>query len=193
MVVTPHRHLYEKLLTFRTHGITKDESRFAVFTDAAPWHYEMQELGYNYRLTDIQAAIGKVQMSRLEDFITARNRLAQRYVTAFGSGLPVRTQQLLPQTRSAYHLFPIWFNPEECSLTRRQLFDALVAEQIRPQVHYIPVHLQPYYQQHLDTRPGDYPNAERYYEYCLSLPLYPTLTDDAQDHVIACVKRLLQG
>lgn len=191
MVVTPHRHYYEKLLKFRSHGLTRDADDFEVFTDPAPWHYEMQELGYNYRITDMQAAMGQVQMSRLDGFVQARSRLAQRYIQAFDGQLPLRMQQALPDTRSAHHLFCVWLYPDASPLSRRKLFEALVERRIRPQVHYIPIHLQPYYQKHLGTRRGDFPHAERYYEQCLSLPLYPALTDEAQDYVIHCMQTLL--
>jgi perosamine synthetase len=190
MVVTPHRHFYEKLCQFRTHGITKVANQFEVLS-GAPWEYEMQDLGYNYRMTDFQAALGVVQMTRLDEFIQARNHLTDRYRKAFADNPAIRFQQTTSNTRSADHLFPIWIDPTQATLTRRQLFETLVTQNIRPQVHYIPVHLQPYYRTQLGTKPGDFPQAEHYYNHCLSLPLYPTLTEAEQDYVIHQVKSAL--
>lgn len=190
MVVTPHRHYYEKLLQFRSHGISKDTGTFQVF-DGAPWQYEMQTLGYNYRMTDIQAALGVVQMTKLDSFIEARNCLARRYREAFAGVPAIRMQEEQLESYSAYHLFPVWLDPDKTAITRLALFEHLVKNNVRPQVHYIPVHLQPYYQQHLQTKAGDFPIAERYYGHCLSLPLYPTLTHEEQDYVIGLVKNIL--
>jgi perosamine synthetase len=189
MVVTPHHNFYQRLLQFRSHGITRDTDKFEVLK-GDPWEYEMQTLGHNYRITDIQAAIGLVQMGKLDGFIKIRNRLAMRYRQVF-SDLPLKMQQSLPETTSACHLFPVWLNPAETSVSRLELFKMLVNARIRPQVHYIPVHLQPYYQKNLGTKRGDCPVAERYYDGCLSLPLYPGLGDQDQEYVISQVRQAL--
>jgi len=190
MVVTPHRHYYEKLLQFRTHGITKDSRTFTAF-EGAPWEYEMQDLGYNYRMTDIQAALGVAQMHKLDDFIQRRTQLVTRYREAFTDLPAIRCQSPMPDTHSGHHLYAILLDANHCNLMRRAVFEKLVEADIRPQVHYIPVHLQPYYQQHLGTKPGDYLFAEEYYAHCLSLPLYPTLSDEEQDYVIETLRNLL--
>lgn len=189
MVVTPHRHVYDKLIRFRTHGITRDPALLTT-QNAPPWHYEMQMLGYNYRMTDIQAAMGVVQMQKLDGFITRRNHLVQRYRQAFQGHSAIEMQAGRPSAsdRAADHLFIIRVND---SATRLALFQALSQVGIHTQVHYSPVHLQPYYRQHLQTRPGDCPHAEAYAETCLSLPLYPDLADSEQDDVIAQVRRIL--
>lgn len=186
MVVTPHRHYYEALLQFRTHGITKNTEQFKVFS-GAPWEYEMQELGYNYRMTDIQAALGLSQLSKLDDFIARRQIIVDRYRQAFAD-LPAVSMQAQPTDRqSAHHLFILTLN-DSAPLERRALFEALWAQNIRPQVHYIPVHLQPYYQEQYGYGTGDFPIAEDYYSRCISLPIYPTLTDEEQQYIIDCIK-----
>lgn len=190
MVVTPHRHVYEKLLAFRSHGITKQAQQFKMLA-GEPWEYEMQTLGYNFRMTDIHAALGITQLPKLNGFIANRQRLAERYREAFRDFAPIGMQQPLPHTSSAHHLFPVVIRPEHTQVTRRQLFDTLVSHDIRPQIHYIPVHWQPYYQEHLGTHKGDFPQAEAYYEHCITLPLYPTLTDEEQDYIIHHVKNCL--
>lgn len=192
MVVTPHRHAYEKLLQFRTHGVVRDDNAFEYLSEG-PWYYEMQVLGFNYRLTDIQAALGTVQMSRLKDFIATRRQLVQRYREAFSDFDPILMQAPLAQAQSANHLFPIVINPKATSIDRLTLFKALQAANIRPQVHYMPVHMHPYYRNHLQTRPGDFPYSEAYYQHCLSLPLYPTLSFEEQDYVIQTVQQALVG
>ncbi len=183
MVVTPHRSYYEKLLQFRSHGITKHADTFSVF-EGAPWEYEMQFLGYNYRITDIQAALGTAQLEKLDGFVARRQELAERYEAAFAPYPAIETQARTQDTQSGHHLFVIRLNPEYSPISRRTLYDRLVAANIMPQVHYIPVHLQPYYQDTLGTGPGDYPHAEFYYNHCLSLPLYPSLSNQEQDYVI---------
>ncbi len=191
MVVTPHKHYYEKLLQFRSHGIVRNAEQFNA-VPVEPWAYEMQTLGWNYRLTDMQAAMGVVQMSKLDGFIERRTVLAERYQAAFQNEPALILQQPLPNVQSAHHLFIIQINPRHTAITRRQLFDRLVEANIRPQVHYMPIHLHPYYQQALGTKLGDYPHAEQYYNHCLSLPLYPLLADDEQDYIIDTVKTSLK-
>lgn len=188
-IVTPHQHYYEKLVEFRSHGITRDPARM-FWTDSNnpdPWHYEMQSLGYNYRMCDIQAALGWSQLSKLDSFRDRRDVLVKRYQEAFGRHPALCTQRHSPDLQSGHHLFPIWLNTANTSITRRGLYDHLVAQGIRPQVHYRPVHLQPYYQQHCGTKAGMFPEAETYAENCLSLPLYVDLTDAQQARVIEAV------
>lgn len=190
MVVTPHKHLYEKLLAFRSHGMVRDAAKFETLTPD-PWVYEMQTLGYNYRMTDMQAAMGRAQMQKLSGFIAQREMLSQRYEAALASDPRVILQHPEPCGTSARHLFAIRINPQETRVSRREVYDHLVAANIRPQVHYLPVHLQPYYRNTFGTVPGQFPNAESYYETCLSLPLYPSLSLDDQDFVIAQLSKAL--
>ena len=203
MITTNNPALYERLLVLRTHGITK---QFDAFTqsmgfaagldgplrdgtiplspapDSAPgWYMEMHELGYNYRLTDFQAALGYSQLQRADSGLARRRILADRYAQAF-NGNPYALGQSGSVPGHAYHLF-ILETPR-----RLELYNHLRTLGIYAQVHYIPLHLMPYYQ-NLDFKQGDFPHAEAYYRGCLSLPMYPTLTDEQQELVIDSIER----
>lgn len=195
MITTNDKSLYEKLLILRTHGITRDEKLFTNdLTLAASdenatgnypgWYMEMQELGFNYRLTDFQAALGNSQLKRADDGLQKRIAIAKRYDLAFANHPLIHTQ--LNELGSkpsghAYHLYIIQ------TPNRLGLYNHLKKHNIFAQVHYIPTHVMPYYQQ-LGWKPGDMPVAEAYYSKCLSLPMYPTLTIEEQDYVIQKVK-----
>lgn len=174
MIVTDSEKLYNELLLLRTHGITKDPN--LMHENHGGWYYEMVRLGYNYRLTDMQAALGISQLKKLENNIGRRLALAAKYSQAF-KAIPIKTPVVNSSVRHAYHLFVIQ------SDRRKELYDFLKAQQIMAQVHYGPVHLQPYYRS-LGWKEGDFPVAENYYKRCLSLPLYHSLTDDQQEYVI---------
>lgn len=174
MITTDNEALYQKLLLYRTHGITKEPSLLQ--ENHGGWYYEMQELGYNYRLTDFQAALGLSQLNRADQGLERRRALAQRYDAAF-AGTKINNRIGKFSEGHAYHLYVIEVED------RKGLYDHLRKEQIYAQVHYIPVHLQPYYVRQ-GFRKGDFPMAEAYYEKCLSLPMYPGLTDKEQDFVI---------
>lgn len=184
LVLTNDAALAERLRLFRSHGITRDPSRM---TRPAPgaWYYEQIELGYNYRMTDIQAALGASQMDRLDEFVAARNERARRYDAAF-AGTGIGTQLVAPGNLSAYHLYVIRVRPE----VRTEVFNLLREDGIGVNVHYIPIHLQPYYRD-LGFSEGMFPNAEEYYAGAITLPLFPGLTDDEQDHVIESVLRAI--
>lgn len=181
MITTNDPDLYHRLCQLRTHGITKDANQMK--TSHGLWYYEMQDLGYNYRLTDFQAALGISQLHRADAGIERRRAIAQKYDEAFAD-----TDLTLLRPESgfdhAYHLYII--QTEE----RKQLYDDLRNKGIYCQVHYIPVHLMPYYQKQ-GYREGMFPHAEQYYQKCLSLPMYPGLTDKEQDYVIQSVKSLI--
>ncbi len=174
MITTNRKDLYDRLLFLRTHGITKREDLLR--ENHGGWYYEMVELGYNYRITDIQAALGQSQLSRAEEGLARRRAIAGRYDEAF-DGTEVQTISPATGFHHAYHLYVIQV-PD-----RRALYDHLRQKGIFAQVHYIPVHLQPYYRQ-FGWEEGDLPHAEAYYEHCLSLPMYPTLGEEEQDYVI---------
>ncbi|MEZ5041042.1 MAG: UDP-4-amino-4,6-dideoxy-N-acetyl-beta-L-altrosamine transaminase [Saprospiraceae bacterium] len=178
MITTNRKDLYEKLLVLRTHGITKDPGKLT--ENHGLWYYEMQELGYNYRLSDINCALGLSQLSRAADGLQKRRALAQAYDLAFEQSA---VKPLLPPVDGghAYHLYIIQTDE------RKELYDLLRSHGIYCQVHYIPVHLQPYYQQ-LGWRKGDLPIAEAYYERCLSLPMFPELTAIQQQQIIELTK-----
>lgn len=174
MITTNDEKLYKKLLNLRTHGIQQDPS--LKWEDHGVWYYEMQELGYNYRLTDFQAALGSSQLKRAEAGIQKRKAIAARYAEAFKDAPFISGQSGVVEGH-AYHLYVIETE------RRKELITYLRSIGIVAQVHYIPVHLMPYYQQ-LGNKKGDFPHAEAYYEKCLSLPLYPTLSEVEQDFVI---------
>ncbi|HYG15761.1 MAG TPA: UDP-4-amino-4,6-dideoxy-N-acetyl-beta-L-altrosamine transaminase [Bacteroidia bacterium] len=178
MITTNNEELYKKLLLLRTHGITKDPS--LMIENHGGWYYEMQELGYNYRLTDFQAALGISQLSRADEGLARRKEIAGRYNEAF-KGVEGIVHQSGVVDGHAYHLYIIQVND------RLGLYNHLRANNIFAQVHYIPVHTHPYYRG-LGWKKGDFPLSEEYYSKCLSLPMYPTLTNEQQDFVINCVK-----
>ncbi len=179
--------LAKRLELLRSHGVTRD---LTLMTDGAhePWEYEQLELGYNYRLTDMQAALGSAQLERIERFLHRRRELARRYDVAFGD-IPVAIPWQHPDTNSAYHLYPIRILPES-GVTRRQAYDGLRERGVAPNVHYIPIHTQPYYRA-LGFSEGMFPQAELYYRQALSLPMYPGLSDVEQDQVIAAVRAVV--
>lgn len=182
MITTNSKQLYDKLVLYRTHGITKDSSMFLNSPDDVAqggWYYEMQELGYNYRLTEFQAALGSSQLERAEANLERRRVLAARYDKAFENSpviKPVNTGG------HAWHLYVIQVDD------RKGLYDYLREQHIYAQVHYIPVHLLPYYKG-LGHSKGEAPAAEAYYERCLSIPMYHALTDEDQDRVINTILR----
>ena len=188
MIVTGSDDLASRLAMLRSHGTTKDP---ALLSHARPedggWYYEQHLLGFNYRMCDIQAALGVSQMARLDLFLAARRQRAARYAERL-AGLPLH----LPNEtdRSAWHLYVVRLDRERTNVTRRALFDALRGRGIEAHVHYIPIHTQPYYRA-LGFSPGDFPRAEDYYDTCLSLPLYPSMTDEEQDFVIATIREKL--
>lgn len=189
MILTNRSDLYEKLVRLRSHGITRDASRMDGKPDGA-WYYQQIELGFNYRMTDIQAALGASQMKRLDEFVSSRHRLAERYNKAFAD-LPLGLPWQHPDTYSAYHLYVILVEPGNSGKDRLHVFDELRAAGIQVNVHYIPVHTQPYYKS-MGFHAGDFPHAENFYRQAISLPMYAGLTDRDQDFVIARLTEILK-
>ncbi|WP_303673657.1 UDP-4-amino-4,6-dideoxy-N-acetyl-beta-L-altrosamine transaminase [Vampirovibrio chlorellavorus] len=185
MITTNREDLYQRLLRLRSHGITRD-ARFMRNPAEGPWYYEQLELGLNYRMTDMQAALGHSQMQRLDEFVARRHALAKRY-DALLADLPVICPQQHPDSYSALHLYPVQVSRPEL---RRPVFEAFRAAQIGANVHYMPVYLQPYYRD-LGFEPGLCPNAEAYYQRAISLPLYYDLTEAEQDRVVETLKAAL--
>ena len=183
MITTDNEQLYKKLLLLRTHGITKEASQLQ--ENHGGWYYEMQELGYNYRLTDIQAALGISQLTRAEQGLERRREIAARYFDAFKDEDFILGQSGIVEGH-AYHLYIIEVE------NRLALYNHLRARNIFAQVHYIPVHTLPYYQS-LGWLPGQFPKAEQYYEQCLSLPMYPSLKETEQLYVIEQIKQFYRG
>ena len=184
MVTTNSKELYDKLCLYRTHGITKDPTK--LHEHHGGWYYEMQELGYNYRLTDFQAALGVSQLKRAAEGLDRRHQLVMRYNEAFSIVEGIKVPYNADEVYHAYHLYIIQV------ADRKGLYDYLHENNIYAQVHYVPLHLMPYYQQ-LGNGKGDLSVVEEYYEHCLSLPMFPTLADEEQEYVInkvlAFVKR----
>lgn len=188
MVMTNDAAMAARLERLRSHGITRDAALMEGDPEG-PWVYEQVELGLNYRLTDLQAALGHSQLSQLDSSVARRHAIAQRYDAELAA-LPLTTPFQSPDAHSALHLYPIQLDSSRSTLTRRQLFDGLRAAGIGVNVHYIPVHTQPHYQR-LGFAPGQFPVAEAYYAQAVSLPMFPTLTDAQQGEVIAALRRLL--
>jgi UDP-4-amino-4,6-dideoxy-N-acetyl-beta-L-altrosamine transaminase len=197
MITTNDEALYNKLLELRTHGITRDPSRFknslslavgdehTEFSEYPGWYMEMQDLGYNYRITDFQAALGLSQLRRADEGLERRKTIAAKYQKAFAKSDFVMGQTgVVPG--HAYHLYVLEVE------NRFGLYNYLRKHQIYSQIHYIPVHLMPYYQAQ-GFSSGDFPNAEKYYKHCISLPVYPTLTDSEQDFVIEKISEFYNG
>ena len=189
MVLTNRQDLFERLVLFRSHGITRDPGAM-LGESHGPWYYQQVELGFNYRMTDIHAALGASQLLRLREFVERRRLLVQRYNSAFLE-LPVTLPWQHPDGSSAYHLYVLRLKTDELKISRRQAFDELRAAGIGVNVHYIPVNTQPYYRR-LGFLPGDFPEAEKYYNEAITLPLYAGLTEADQDYVIDTVRKTLR-
>lgn len=188
-VITTNRDdLAEKLRMLRSHGITRDRKLMRQ-PDPAPWAYEQLDLGYNYRMTDVQAALGVSQMDRLEPFIQRRRELAARYSEVL-AGLPLALPQVEGLWDSSWHLYVVRFRLAAIGLSHRAAFEALRKAEIGVNLHYTPVHLQPYYRD-LGFREGDFPEAERYAAEAITLPLYPGLTEAEQDYIGETLRSLL--
>ena len=190
MVLTNQEELYQKLIRLRTHGITRDPELMTEVSHGG-WYYQQLELGLNYRITDIQAALGASQMKRLDQFVTRRRHLAQRYNELL-QDLPLTLPWQHPDTNSSWHLYIIRLQLEKIQKSQQQVFQELRQAQIGVNLHYIPVHTQPYYQQ-LGFKWGDFSQAEQYYREAISIPLYYGLTEADQDRVIQKLREILTG
>ncbi len=190
VILTNRDDLAARLRLLRSHGITRDPSELTSVPEGA-WSYEQVELGYHYRLTDIQAALGWSQLERLPEFLRRRRELAARYDRLLAA-LPVLLPARRSDRESSWHLYPLLIDGTRCAVSRAEAFAALRAAGIGVNVHYIPVHLQPYYRQR-GFKPGDFPAAEARYAASLTLPLYYGLTDAQQDEVVAALRLALGG
>ncbi|MCM1174260.1 MAG: UDP-4-amino-4,6-dideoxy-N-acetyl-beta-L-altrosamine transaminase [Blautia sp.] len=187
-VLTNSEEYYQKLLLYRTHGITRDE-RLLEHPSDGPWYYEQLVLGYNYRMTDMQAALLISQLDKLELFSRRRKEIVARYNEAF-SGMPgIVVQKEIPESDTTRHLYILRIKPEEFSIDRRKFFDALEAENVCCNVHYIPTYYFPYYEK-LGYRKGICPNAEKLYEEIVTLPLYYAMSDADVESVIEAVGKI---
>ena len=188
MALTNDAELARRLSMLRSHGITRDPVKLNRASEGI-WYYEQQKHGFNFRMTDIQAALGLSQLERLSHFVERRNTLAKRYDRALG-GLPLQLPTIRPENRSAFHLYVVRLRPDAAPRAQGHVFNELRRRDIWVQLHYLPVHLQPFYRD-LGFAPGQYPQAEAHGESAISLPLYPSLTEAQQDEVVAALKAIL--
>ena len=190
MITTNNREYYKKLKLFRSHGITKDTDA----TLSCPWYYEMRELGYNYRLTDFQCALGISQLKKIDKFNKRRREIACKYYDEF-MVIPEIINPLYyaypEKLESVWHLYMIQLNLEKLKVGRMEIFNELRKEGIGVHVHYIPIHLQPYYRDKFGYKFGDFPVAENYYERAMTLPIFPKMTDEEVEFVIKKVKKVI--
>jgi len=189
MALTNDAELANRMALLRSHGITRDASQMTHAPDG-PWYYQQVDLGFNYRMTELQAALGVSQMARLDDYVARRHALAARY-DALLADLPVTRPWQHPDSYSGLHLYVIRLQLDQINKTHRQVFDALREQGIGVNLHYIPVHTQPYYQQ-MDFKAGDFPEAEHYYAEAISLPMFQTMSESQQDEVIAALSGTLR-
>ena len=174
----------------RTHGITRNQEEMVHPTDAL-WYNEQVELGYNYRMTDFQAALLLSQLHKLPQFAARRKEIVEKYNEAFAQMPEIFVQKEIPESDTTRHLYILRLNPDKLTCDRRQFFDALYAENTCPQVHYLPVYWHSYYEK-LGYEKGLCPNAEKYYEEVMSIPLYYMLTDEDVEDVIHAVKKVVE-
>ena len=188
MAVTNNAKLAEQLNLLRSHGITRDEELMTKAADG-PWYYQQIALGFNYRMTELQAALGLSQMQRLEAFVIKRHELASRYDNLL-QDLPITLPWQHPDSYSARHLYVIRLQLEQINITHLDVFNALRAAGIQANLHYIPVHMQPYYQK-MGFASGQFPEAEKYYKEAISIPLFSAMTEGQQDTVCSTLKTIL--
>ena len=190
-IITTHDATFaQRMRVFRNHGITSDHRQREA---SGGWHYEMVDLGYNYRLTDIQCALGLSQLRKLPGWIARRQEIARRYDAAFADLKTIKPLAARPDVSHAYHLYVIALDPGRLRVKRDAVFAALRAEGIGVNVHYVPVHLHPFYRKRFGTGPGLCPVAEAAYERIISLPIFPAMTDRDADDVIAAVRKVMQA
>lgn len=189
-VTTNDEALYQKLLMLRSHGTTKNENLLT--KNPGPWYYEMQSLGFNYRMTDMQAALGYSQLQKLNFFKKRRREIVAVYNKAFAGMQHLKTPVEPENVSSCFHLYAVQIDFSALGKSRTQVMQELRDKGIGTQVHYIPVHTQPFYKNTFGCKEGDYPVAEKYYEQELSLPLYPGLSDEDVENVIKAVKEVVE-
>ena len=189
VATTKSEELAQKMELLRSHGITRDSDLMTHEPDG-PWYYQQVDLGYNYRMTEMQAALGASQIKRLSSITKSRHEISNRYNEKLAS-LAVIVPFQIQESYSGLHLYVIRLKLDEIKLTHLEVFKALRTANIGVNLHYIPVHLQPYYKEHFGFKLGDFPQAEQYYEEAISLPLYPDLSQEQQDYVIDTLKDIL--
>lgn len=189
MVLTNNEELYKKLTLYRSHCITRDENLMTKEADG-PWYYQQIGLGFNYRMTELQAALGLSQLAKVDKFVARRKQLAERYNELL-KDLPLKLPYQNPDTDSSWHLYIVRADFNKVKKTKKQIFAEMKAKGVCLNLHYIPVHTQPYYQ-NLGLKNGDFPVSEKYYEEAFTLPLYYSLTDEQQEYVVSALKEVLK-
>jgi len=184
MVLTNNKNFYKKLKIFRHHGIVKKPEK-------GGWYYEIEKPGYNYRLTDFQCTLGLSQLKKIDKFIKRRREIVAEYNRAFKSIKEITTPIERSYVKSAWHIYPIQLNLERLKAGRKKIFEGLQKAGIGVQVHYIPLHLQPFYKKEFGYKKGDFPIAERYYQRAITLPLFPKMTNGDVNRVIKTVKKVI--
>lgn len=188
MVLTNNKELYNGLLRLRSHGITRDEKLMSE-TSHGPWYYQQLELGYNFRMTDIQAALGLSQLGRLDEFVNKRKELAEVYNKRLAD-LPIKLPFQNRDSFSSWHLYVVRLDLKRIKKSRKEIFEKLRDSGVGVNVHYIPVHTQPYYKK-FGFGPGDFPESEKYYSEAITIPLYPDLTENQQNEIITAIQEAL--
>jgi len=188
MAVTNNKELARKLGLLRSHGITREPELMTKAMDGS-WYYQQVALGFNYRMTDIQAALGASQMTRLEQYVAQRHQIAKNYNTLLAD-LPLTLPWQHPDSYSGLHLYVIRLQLDKIGKSHQDVFEYMRSKEIMVNLHYIPVHTQPYYEA-MGFKQGDFPEAERYYTEAISIPMYPTLTDAQQQEVVAVLREAL--
>ncbi|WP_321836306.1 UDP-4-amino-4,6-dideoxy-N-acetyl-beta-L-altrosamine transaminase [Pseudomonas kulmbachensis] len=190
MALTNDDELATKMGLLRSHGITRDPAQMTHEADG-PWYYQQIDLGFNYRMTELQAALGVTQMERLDQYVARRHQLARRYDDLL-AGLPVTAPWQHADSYSGLHLYVIRLHLDQIQKTHRQVFEALRELGIGVNLHYIPVHTQPYYER-MGFKPDDFPQSQTYYQEAISIPMFQTMTDEQQDEVIAALRQAVQA
>jgi perosamine synthetase len=185
MILTDNDDFYQKLKIFRHHGIVKDNP-----TQGA-WHYDIFQMGYNFRITDFQCALGISQMKKLDLFLKRRREIANTYDHAFSQMPEIMVQQVNSDVKHAYHIYVVQLYKERLKAGRKEIFDALRAENIGVNVHYLPVHLHPFYKNQFSYKAGDFPKAEEYYTRAITLPIFPAMTDEDVNDVIEALRKVI--
>jgi dTDP-4-amino-4,6-dideoxygalactose transaminase len=180
----------KRMRLLRSHGVTRDPEQM-VGESLGPWYYEQVALGFNYRMTDMQAALGLSQLQRLDEVVTRRHELARAYDEAL-AGLPLQLPFNHPDTYSALHLYPVRLRLDRIRRTHREVFEELRSGGVGVNLHYIPVHTQPYYRD-LGFSVGQFPEAERYHAEAISLPMFPTLSNEQQEEVVRVLREALEA
>jgi UDP-4-amino-4,6-dideoxy-N-acetyl-beta-L-altrosamine transaminase len=190
-VITNNEELDRRIKKLRTHGITKDES--SLEKNDGPWYYEMHEPGFNYRITDFQCALGISQLKKLDSFVARRRLIADYYNTILGKDTRFIIPSISKDANHAYHLYPLRIDFEKLGISKRDYFARMEAKGIRCQVHYVPIHLQPFYRKNYKFKAGDFPVAEKFYEQEISIPMYPSLEENDLKYITTSIIESLES